>query len=58
MAKGKNRKRKAPAGGVRKPRTPAVIKAYSGSGYHSPDKYDKADRKSASLEIQRQREQG
>ena len=57
MAKSKNRRRKAPAGGVRKPRTPAVIKAYSGSGYHSPGKYDKADRKSGSLEIQRAREE-
>lgn len=40
--------------GVRKPRRPAVIPAYSGSGYHSPGKYSKADRKSGSLEVQRQ----
>lgn len=57
MAKGKGHKRKSRTGGARKPRTPAVIKAYSGSGYHSPGKYSKADRKSGSLEIRRAREE-
>lgn len=56
MAKGKNRKRKAQAGGVRKPRTPAVIKAYSGSGYHSPGKYGTAERRAGRREIDGERD--
>lgn len=54
MAKGKNRKRRAQAGAVRKPRTPAVIKAYSGSGYHSPGKYGTAERRAADREVRRE----
>lgn len=51
MAKGKAKKRRS-AGGVRKPRRPAVIKAYSGSGYHDPGKYGIAERRAAAREIQ------
>lgn len=56
MAKGKNRKRKASASGVRKPRTPAVIKAYSGSGYHEAGKYSSAERRAGRREIERERD--
>lgn len=52
MAKGKANKRTTT--GIRKPRTPAVIKAYSGSGYHSPGKYGTAERRDSRREINRQ----
>lgn len=55
MTKGKAKKKHS---GVRKPRTPAVIPAYSGSGYHSPGKYSKADRKAGRREVTQQRDQG
>lgn len=55
MAKGKAKKKHS---GVRKPRTPAVIPAFSGSGYHSPGKYSKADRKTGKREVTHQRDQG
>lgn len=54
MAKGKAKKRASAS--VRKPRTPAVIKAYSGSGYHDPGKYGTAERRAAGREIELQRD--
>lgn len=55
MAKGKRHKSKTVAG-PRKPGTPAVIKAYSGSGFHSPGKYGTAERRAERREIERERE--
>lgn len=37
---------------VRKARTPTVIKAYSGSGFHTPGKYGIAERRAARREIE------
>ncbi len=41
---------------VRKARTPAVIKAYSGSGFHTPGKYGTAERRAAGREIEGERD--
>jgi hypothetical protein len=38
------------------PRLPAEIKAYSGSGFHTPGKYGTAERRSARREIERERD--
>lgn len=56
MSKGKSkntrtRSRSMPVE-VRKARTPAVIKAYSGSGFHTPGKYGTQERRAARREIE------
>lgn len=56
MAKGNKAKKVKNSGGVRKPRIPAVIQAYSGSGFHTPAKYGTSERRAAKREVERQRD--